>query len=97
MTPSGSKTQIWGHDDRNRDCKSVLSFGMRVRRLYFRRYRSFAPETPTTSCFSGSHARLRPSFIELFAKMHDAVEMYPCSMSDTGWLRASIEARKFCI
>jgi hypothetical protein len=35
MTQSGSKTQIWGHDDRNRDCKSVLSFGMRVRRSIF--------------------------------------------------------------
>jgi hypothetical protein len=31
----GSKTQIWGHDDKNRDCKSVLSFGMRVRRSIF--------------------------------------------------------------
>ena len=48
----------------------------------------------TTRPAVASHASVRPSFIERFARMQLAVEMYPCSISATGLPRVAMAARK---
>src|SRR5205823_5294262 len=42
----------------------------------------------------GSRAIVLPIFCEMFARMQDAVETYPCSMSATGLERFLIASRK---
>lgn len=55
----------------------------------------FAWSSLVTFPFSASHVRVRPTFIAMLARIHDALEMWPCWMSATGFERLSIAARKF--
>src|ERR1035438_10252793 len=61
---------------------------------YGRASKRLAASSPMMRPACGSQASVRPSFIDMFARMQLAVEMWPSSISATGFDRASMAARK---